>query len=154
MNPSRPQSLLDELTKLENLRNPQSQAKRRQFQRYVVRGDAELVNMDRVEINEPHIHVMLRDISRCGMGFLTDSEIEVGSTWRLRLMQRRYVIADAPVVVRHRRAVNSVYLVGAQICCDNGLLFLMGVDPVAVREGDSPTVTSASAAFLAPDDVN
>jgi hypothetical protein len=30
----------------------------------------------------------------------------------------------------------------------------MGVDPVAVREGDSPTVTSASAAFLAPDDVN
>jgi len=148
-------ALLDELLKLEKLRSADSHQHRRRNQRFIVRGDAELLEMGRGRFTELPVIVVLRDMCRSGVGFVADRSLDIGSVWRLRLLQRGYDIAEVGVIIRYSQKVkDSVYLTGTQVCLRNGLIHLLGVDPTVVSEGDHPTLSSAAAAFLPPSEVS
>jgi len=142
-----PRSLLKELNALENLRDNDVAAQRRQFKRFVIRGDAQLAEMSRVSSQSAPISVMLRDLSRGGVGFISDKPIDSGSYWTLRLMHQGYAVAETAVTVRHGRMIKEgVYLVGSQICMSHGMMVLMGVDPMETDNSQD------GASFLAPNE--
>ncbi|MCC6581754.1 MAG: hypothetical protein IT440_15080 [Phycisphaeraceae bacterium] len=154
MSDTNAQALLDELTRLEDLRNPNRCEGKRQFQRFVVRGDAEMAKMDRSRIDELPIPVLLRDLGRGGVGFITQIPLEVNSVWRVCFLQHGYTVGQMAVIVRHCRTVREgVHLIGAQFCSESGLLYQMGINPQAVRDGDAPAAITDAGAFLAPSEV-
>ena len=151
MSHSDPHALLDELTRLERLRDPDCDRRRRRSQRLTVRGDADLLPSGRERCAGPSASLMLRDMSRSGFGFVADRPLAVNSKWRLRLLQRGYDVAEADIIVRHSQQVGDyAYLTGAQVCNRDGLFQLLGADPHAVCEGDHPTLGSEDPVFLPP----
>ncbi len=151
---SEAQTLLEELGKLEDLRNPARCEGKRQFQRFVVRADAELTRMDRSNLEELPISILLRDLGRGGIGFVCSHAIEADSLWRVSFLQHGFAIAHMGMVVRHCRTVNDgIFLIGSQFCSDSGLLYQLGVNPQMVGEGDKPTALGDEATFLAPSEV-
>lgn len=155
MSSSEPRHLLEELAKLEKLRDPEAAKQRRQFQRFIVRGDGEIRDVHRSHADDRPLPVMLRDLGRGGVGFLCDQALRVGTVWSMRFLQRGYEIGHVHIVVRHSTAVeDGVHLIGSQVCVGDGMMYLLGVDPAMIRDGDNPTVTAASAAFLPPEEVD
>jgi len=150
---SGPHSLLADLARLEGIRDPARDTGQRQFQRFVVRGDAELHVMDRHGDDQP-IPIQIRDIGRGGMGFICQQPLDSNSTWRAAFLHRGYVFGQQALIVRHCRQVQAgVYLVGSQFCIESGLMCLLGVDPDAIRDGDSPAGTITPPHFLSPGEV-
>jgi hypothetical protein len=134
MSTMRPRSLLDELDRLESLRDP-AKAGYRQFRRFVVRGEAELHPMNRNRLDPTPLTVQLRDLSRGGMGFLCDQPLEEYSAWRACFLQEGYVVGEQAMVVRHCRPVNDeLYLIGGQFVIDTGLMVALGVSPGALED--------------------
>ena len=151
---SDPNDLLTELSRLENLRSGDSKSRRRRHPRFVVRGQAELLQADCLSANDEGLSVMLRDMGRGGLGFIADRPVAIDSVWELRFIQRAYRVGETNVVVRHCEQVkDEVYLVGCQVCMGNGLIYLLGVDPEAVGDGDGPAIETDSAAFLPPGEI-
>ncbi len=154
MDRSDPNELLAELSRLENLRSGDSKSRRRRHPRFVVRGQAELLQAHCSTFNDDPVEVMLRDMGRGGLGFIADRPITAGSLRELRFIQRTYRVGEANVVIRHCEQVkDEVYLVGCQVCLGNGLIYLLGVDPDAVDDGDGPAIEADSAAFLPPGEI-
>lgn len=154
MDSSEPRKLLAELAKLEGLRNPQSEQKLRAYRRFVLRGDAELQDMERGPNSGAPIPILLRDIGRGGVGFISPQQLEVNSTWRIAFLHRGYAIGHQGVVIRHCRQVQpGTYLVGTQFCIETGLLCMLGLDPIDIREGDTPAKSNDPPLFLAPGEV-
>ena len=155
MTTSRPRSLLDELERLESLRDPQ-QAGHRQFRRYVIRGEAQLHPMNRNQLDPTPITVQLRDLSRGGIGFLSPEGLSVGSTWRACFLKEGHVVGEQALMIRHCRAVGeSLFLVGGQFIADTGLLLTLGVSPGELREGtlESQDETADDDDYLGPTQV-
>jgi hypothetical protein len=122
--------------------------------RFVVRGDAELHKMECNRLEDYPIQVQLRDLGRGGVGFVSPIALEVNSTWRSEFHQRGYMIGQVCIIVRHCRAVrDGVFLIGSQICLESGMMYLLGINPEAVREGDSPAAMLDGGNFLAPTDI-
>ncbi|MCX5662113.1 MAG: hypothetical protein NTW19_20750 [Planctomycetota bacterium] len=154
MDSSGPQQLLAELAKLESLRNPQSEQKLRAYRRFVLRGDAELSDMERGPSNSGPIQVLLRDIGRGGVGFICPQPLELNSTWRIAFLHRGYAVGHQGIVIRHCREVQAgVYLIGTQFCIETGMMCLLGIDPAAIRDGDKPAKSNEPALYLAPGEV-
>lgn len=131
-----PKALLAALSKLENLRDPSAPEGKRQFQRFVVRGDAELVSVDHTNTKPVVVPVQIRDIGLGGIGFVSQIPLDVGSVWRVNFLQHGHVIGTQPILVRHSRPVrDALYLIGGQFVVETGLLCLLGVDPSAIRGG-------------------
>lgn len=148
------QQLLDELNRLEDLRNPARCEGKRQFHRYVVRSDAELVRMDRSHTLETPIPVMLRDVGRGGIGFVCTDKLDNESLWQVNFLQHGFVIGHMGVIVRHCRTISDdFYLIGGQFCSDSGLLYQLGVNPSVVEESDAPAQMMDSDTFIAPDEM-
>ena len=134
---SDPKDLLAELSRLERTRSDVTGASRRRHRRFTVRAYAELSETDRSFSNEPPATVMLRDMGRGGLGFVTDRPVEVGSLRQLRIVQHGYCVGEADIVARHcGKVTDHAYVVGCQVCLGNGLMYLMGVDPETVGDGD------------------
>lgn len=152
MTQTRPALLLDELEKLESLRDDISGHHRRRDLRFVVRGNANLINLNPHRNQNIPTDAMLRDISRGGVGFLTDRSLDVGSVWRMQFIQQNYGIGETDVIIRFTREIEKhVHIVGCQICMQSGLLYLMGVSPPNI---DSATMDiTPSDTFVAPEDV-
>jgi hypothetical protein len=149
---TRGHSLLDELDRLESLRDS-AKAGQRQFHRFVVRGEAELHPMHRNWLDPTPINVQLRDISRGGLGFLSPQPLTPSSAWRACFLQAGYVIGEQAMIVRHCRAVNdALYLVGAQFVIDTGLLVQLGVSPGELEETEleAQDETQDDGQFLPP----
>jgi hypothetical protein len=158
MSNSQPSYLLNTLEELEGLRDPSRSAdSQRQFERFRVRGDAELHPADRGRMDREPLEIQLRDIGRGGLGFITTRRLEPGSSWRASFRRQSYVIAEQECIVRHCRSVGAgLYLVGAQFVVSTGLLTLLGVDASATAEHDAPDEQVArdeEASFLPPADV-
>jgi len=147
-----PDALLDCLARLEQP-SPTSRALvQRQFQRFTARGEVELTSMDR-RTEDPTLNVQLRDLSRGGLGLLSEKAIEVGSTWRVAFLSNGFVVGTQGVIVRHCHMVQpGVYLVGTQFCIETGLMCLLGIDPNAIHDGDDAN-ESQKHKFLAPGEV-
>lgn len=159
MSTPQPRRLLDELESLEGLRDPSRSANsKRQFDRLLVRGDAELHPVDRARMDREPLEVQLRDIGRGGAGFLSTRKLDAGSTWRLALLNQGFVVGDQECVVRHCRTVGAgLFLVGVQFVISTGLLAALGIDPEAAvshsHTPDAPDADDDDAAFLPPADV-
>lgn len=155
----RPETLLAELNRLETLRNPgKAGDQQRQFNRFVVRGDAELHPMSRSRLDRSPIEIKIRDVGRGGLGFICHERVEPGSNWRVHFLQHGYVVGQQALIVRHCRPVSEgLYLVGSQFVADTGLLTTLGVDPGAILDGDSleeqPGNDDTAIGFLPPSEV-
>ncbi len=127
-----PETLLTELTRVEQARSPQagrSGANRRQFARHSVRGEAELHPVGRNRINSSPIEIQLRDVGSAGLGFVYSERLPVGSSWRVNFFCRGYIIGSQSLVVRHcTRIGEGLYLMGSQFVLDAGVLAALGVD--------------------------
>ncbi len=156
---SEPRELLQELQRLEELRDPGVIKSKRRFDRFIVRVDAELLHMDRSVPEQVPVPVLLRDLGRGGAGFVSPIPLEVDSTWHLAFLQNGYVVGRQGVVIRHCRPIrDAAFLVGAQFCIDSGLMALLGIHPGSIRDGadstshsDDPTDDEDS--FLSPEDL-
>jgi hypothetical protein len=131
---TRPHSLLDELDRLEALRDADKVGQRR-FRRFVARGEVELHPTHRNRLDSTPINVQMRDLSQGGMGFLSPQPIDEGSSWRACFLREGYVIGEQAVVVRHCRQVNeSLYLIGVEFVIDTGLMVQLGVSPAELEQ--------------------
>lgn len=160
---SNPQALLKELTRLETLRDPQFAKSNRQFERFVVRSDAELHPMDRSRRVQAPVPILLRDLSRGGIGFVCSEPLSVDSTWHVSFNKDGYIIGSQALIIRHCRLIKeTTYLVGAQFCVSSGLLAQLGVRASALRDSDQMVTRDTPAQedpfddqdnFLSPDDL-
>lgn len=164
MSKSEPQALLQELTRLETLRDPSFVQSKRQFERFVIRADAELHPMDRSRHDQSPVPILLRDISRGGMGFVCSEPLSPDSTWHVSFTKDGYIIGSQAVIVRHCRLIKeTTYLAGAQFCISSGLLAQLGIKASSLRDSDqsvSPTADAPNADpfddqdnFRSPDDL-
>lgn len=151
-----PNTVLEELNRLETVRQQNVNAKQRQFTRYVVRGEAEIVSSEPMNVNHTPLEVHLRDVSRGGVGFISTKELPINSSWHIIFFHHGMEIHRQPVVVRHCQAVgNGLYLVGSLFCVEAGLLAVLGVDTKDLHGHadvgrDEPT---DNASFLPPSEV-
>lgn len=150
-----PQDVLVALEELEQQAENSSAQSRREYDRFAVRGDAVLANMDSIGGESVTIQVMLRDVSRGGIGFLCQQKVDAGTLWRVSFMQHGYAIAHQGLQIRHCRELRSgVFLVGGQFVVETGLMCILGVPPAKLRT-DKPTlaVKEDDAQFLPPGEV-
>lgn len=146
-----PKALLAALSKLENLRDPSAGEGKRQFHRFVVRGEAELVNVDHTDTKPITLPVQIRDVGLGGMGFVSQIPLEVGSVWRVNFLQSGHVIGTQPILIRHSRTVNdALHLIGGQFVIETGILCILGVNPSSIRDGGK---IGESSNFVPPSEV-
>lgn len=151
MSPGQPQQLLVALRKAERLRNLTNRTGSRIYTRFDVRGEAELHPMDARRLDRQPLQIVLRDVSRGGVGFVADEPLDINSTWRICFLNRGHVVAQQAMIVRHCRSIaDGAYLIGAMFCIETGVLSMLGVDPVAAQRADGPR-PSDTATFVAPE---
>ena len=127
--------LLQTLESLEKSRDATPAARQRRHPRLSVRGEAVLVSAEVGELHRPPLTVQLRDISRGGVGFLSDFCFSTGTVWRLCLLEHGHLIGQQTLVVRYCRQLEpGVFLVGGQFCIESGLMIWLGVDPSAIDD--------------------
>ena len=130
----------------------------RRWHRFAVRGEAELYPMNSARLDRGPIEIHLRDIGVCGVGFLCNQRLELGTAWQVSFKQRGYSLASEYVVICHcSRVRDNIYLCGGQFCASGGLLNLLGVDRAEIeREFRSDTNDSGKVDeddFVAPGEV-
>jgi hypothetical protein len=154
MSKSEPRKLLEELTRLEGLRGEGVDQGKRQFERFVVRADAELTPMDRSRVEQQCVPVLLRDMGKGGIGFVVAEPLDVHSTWHVAFLKDGYIIGSQGLTVRHSKHLrDNAYLVGGQFCASNGLLAMLGVKPAALRDQADPTQSGDQQDFISPEDL-
>ncbi len=153
-----PKQLLAALAKAESLRDSSGPgAGRRQYQRFVIRGEAELYPMDGNRLDKTPVPVVLRDVGRGGVGFVVQNPLPSHSNWRICFVDHGHVINHQAIVVRYAQEMSQgVFLTGAQFCAETGLLCLLGVDPAAIAVSNDvvqETSVDRPAVFLPPSEV-
>jgi len=151
MAPQDPHILLQTLAKLEHLRDPRRAKSHRRFNRWVVRGDAEIHAVN--DPDNPHpLRIHIRDVSWGGLGFVCDRFLLAQALWRVHFLYQEQVVGHQSVLVRHCRQVgDGLYLIGGQFVIDAGLMCLLGVDPHSACTSDGPEIIPAF--FQAPSEV-
>jgi len=155
MSTTRSHALLGELDRLEALRDSSRQGLRN-FGRYVIRGDAELHQMNRNRLDPTPIEIKIRDISRGGMGFICSQPLAEHSSWRACFLQHGYVVGMQALVIRHCREVGEgTYLVGGQFVIDSGLMVTLGVPRGALQDDEvmNPNDEPNNETFLSPREI-
>ncbi len=124
-----PRDLMDVLKRLESWREMPAEDPSRQYRRFMIRGDAYLEPIDAAPLeNVKPERVILRDISRAGLGILTERKLPAGSNWRLRFQSDQYQLGSQVVVVRFCRMIQAgLYLVGTQLAFEPVMMHLLGV---------------------------
>jgi hypothetical protein len=149
-----PQVLLDHLARMEGLRDPTRAQAKRQFHRYVVRGDAELLEQEGSQLERTVLPILLRDIGRGGIGFVCGQDLLTNSTWRVSFVDHGYVMGEQTLLIRHcQRVADNVYLIGGQFCAPGGLLCQAGVDPAILRQEDANADGVTKGVFVDPQQV-
>jgi len=123
-----PKNLMELLEKLDSSSCP-VQDQQRTFRRFSLRSEARLETLDDSLGTEP-FNVLLRDISRGGIGFISDRFIEPGSMWRARLRDNGQIVGSQPIFIHYcRRIEDGAYLAGAQFIVESFLMRALGVPP-------------------------
>ena len=158
MQKSGPEQILRYLEDLEDMRHASKVSQKRRFDRFVVRGEAELVAIGTSDVTDKPLPIHIRDIGRGGIGFVSEEAVEAGEYFNVRFYESGFVVAERPIVVCHARQVESgLYLVGGQFVADTGLLILLGVDPDALRQSEERATDDQddddSITFISPSEV-
>lgn len=144
-----PRELLNVLASLENMRRSPAGPSKRQFPRWVVRGEMELHTVG-TQLERQSISAQIRDVSWGGVGFICDRPLPVDSLWRAEIIQHGYIVGTQMLLIRFRKQVDEdLYLIGSQIIADPAVLLTLGVTPSHLQGQADDT----SAAFLAPTDL-
>ncbi|MBI1370327.1 MAG: hypothetical protein GC162_16960 [Planctomycetes bacterium] len=150
MSTTKPQELMEMLAKLDEHRKDPPVEVQRRYQRFVVRGEAKLEPIDEMELEHP-IPILLRDISRGGVGFLSNQFLEPCTMWRVRFATKDYVIGSQPIIIRFCRAVQSdLYLVGGQAVIEPYILGMLGVPANQLRHEDMCTFSDHDVSNFVP----
>lgn len=159
MSMTEPRDLMDVLARLDHSRQEPATHTMRRYKRYSIRGEARLESLDPTCV-DPSITVLLRDVSRAGLGFLVDQFLEPCSMWRVQFRTREFVVGSVAIIVRYCRAVQSdLYLCGGQVVIEPYLLNMLGVEADQARSEelcrfDEHDVTAfESGEFVSPDDL-
>lgn len=158
MSIAEPRDLIEVLQRMEFWRQEPSVETKRAFKRFPVRGDATLEPIDAEQMFGPPLTVMLRDISRGGVGFLVEQYIEPRSVWRIAFKSQGQRIATQPIAVRFSRLVqDGLYLTGGQFVIEPFVMHSLGVSLHEMTDdiNDLRDTTDGSdeSPFVAPDDV-
>ncbi len=125
----------------------------RRFQRFAVRGDAELHSIGTARLEQRPILIQIRDIGWGGVGFLCQEPLALGSMWRANFLHGGYIAGTQSLVVCHHKPLGgSLFLVGGQFIVEAGLLRLLGIEPVILCEGAGKS-SDDYAEFVAPSEV-
>ena len=86
----------------------------------------------------PHPHlisIQLQDLAWGGFGFLCPIPLDVGTRWRALFLYGKQQVGEQTLVIRHCGEVEpGLYRAGAQVCVDNGLVKILGVDWTRLME--------------------
>lgn len=147
-----PKELMNALELLDRARQDPSIEKQRRFKRFAIRGDARLEPMDENALDEP-MTVLLRDISRGGVGFLCDRSLEPQTSWRLRFENRGNIVGAQPVIIRFSRLIQrNLYIAGGQFVLEPYLLSLAGVPESQLKQEEMARHDDHDTSdFLSPD---
>jgi hypothetical protein len=154
---SAPESLLDELSQLEALRDPaKGELAQRQFDRFIIRADAELHPVSRNRLDSMPVEIKLRDVACGGIGFICERQLPIRTMWRVCFLHGGHVIDQQAIMIRHSRPMgDSIYLTGGQFVIETGLMSLLGVDAARLADVDGLEETSQQddVRFVPPADV-
>ncbi len=124
-----PMDLTDVLSMLEERRQEPTEGTQRRFKRFPVRGDARLEPVEPESLDRG-CTVLLRDISRGGIGFLCDHAIEPGALFRVQFQADGHEYGAVPITVCFCRLVqDDLYMVGGQFIVEPYIMSMMGVSP-------------------------
>jgi hypothetical protein len=147
---------MDLLSRMESWRAEPILDSSRAFERFPVRGDATL---ERAQAPHAHVqlrHVMLRDLSRGGVGFLCDEQIEPGTVWRISFYDRGQKVGTQALIVRFCRLVqDGLYLAGGQFVIEPYLMLVLGItEHDLAHDIQARARPEDTADFVAPDQVD
>lgn len=146
--------MLGQLEKLEALRKPclSEIPGLRDFDRFVLRGEAELQTVNPSHLDPEIISIHIRDVSLGGIGFVTSNQLKHKSLYRINFVASGYPVYQDHVIIRHCDFVqDGVYLAGAEFCANPALLVLLGADPNAVKAAVAVDDMGSPNDFIAPD---
>lgn len=155
MSITEPRDLMDVLSRLDQSRQEPTTERLRKYRRYSIRGEARLESLDPTCV-EPTTTVLLRDISRAGVGFLVDHFVDPCSMWRLQFHTREFAIGSIAIIIRYCRAVQSdLYLCGGQVVIEPYLLNMLGVSADEARNEELCQYDPLDTAdFVSPDETD
>ncbi|MEX2670634.1 MAG: hypothetical protein WD294_00850 [Phycisphaeraceae bacterium] len=148
-----PKDLMDVLARLEQDCPETTVASgKRRFRRFPVRADAKLEAIDD-DLNESPT-ILLRNISRGGVGFLVDRFIDPQSMWRIRFIMKGHVVSSQPIMVRFCRLVqNDLYVAGGQFVLEPFVMHMLGISAGDMRAEQLELYSEEDVnCFLGPDD--
>jgi len=143
--------LMAALTLLESRRSSSPGASRRQFRRFVVRGEGQLQPLSIPTSETPVMEVQVRDVGWGGVGFVCTASLSPNSRWRINLTHHGEVLAQQTMIIRYcTPVVDDVWLVGGQFCAEAGTMMLLGVD--LGQMVDSEAGDGQGGVFLTPEE--
>ena len=150
-----PRNLIDVLQRLEDWRQDKPDQTRRSFRRFPIRGEGRIEPVHESCFEQAPLKVMLRDLSRGGVGFVSERPLDVGSVWRMAFIRHDRQIGTQTFVVRFRRPIHEgLYLVGGIFTIEPHLMVMMGIDEIHltddIEERSGPEDTTA---FLPPEQI-
>jgi hypothetical protein len=125
------------LRKLESWQSQPPTAGQRRFERFPARGEACLFPGE-AGLTVPAVPtVHIRDVSRGGIGVLSNQAAKPGAFWQVQLGTERLVVASLPGFCRFcREVIPGAYLMGLAFGIDAGVLLSLGVPAKAIAERD------------------
>lgn len=123
-----PKNLLEVLSRLDDRVKGDAERSHRRFERFAVRAEAKLEPIDPDGVYRVPIRAHLRDISRAGIGFLVEANLEPCSLWRAHILVDGLTAGVQPLIVRYCRPIQEgLYLAGGQFVIEPYLMSLLGV---------------------------
>jgi hypothetical protein len=140
------------LRKLESWQADPPAAGQRRFQRFPARGEARLFPGEAgpTAPSIPTVHI--RDVSRGGIGILSNQPAKTGTFWQVQLGTERLVVASLPGFCRFcREVIPGAHLIGLAFGIDASVLLSLGVPSKSISERDeSEQYQNVTGDFLDP----
>jgi len=103
--------------------------RKRAFKRFSIRGEARIEPVHELSIEPTPAKVVLRDISRGGVGFLAEQCLEIGSVWRMAFFNHGRQVGTQVFVIRFCRLVQEgLFLVGGVFAIEPHIMIMLGVN--------------------------
>lgn len=143
------------LSRMEYWRQEPPVERNRAFRRFSIRGEARIEPVHETIVDTVPNKVMLRDISRGGVGFLSEHFIEVGSVWRMAFTDRGRQIGTQVFVVKFCRLVqDGLFLVGGVFTIEPYVMVMLGVNETDLDSDiNNRSKPEDISAFVPPDQV-
>lgn len=139
------------LNAVDGWQDDESDPRQRRFRRFAVRAEAKLCPGDPTSSSHA-IRVHVRDISRGGMGVLSDEPAVPGTHWRIELADGSTSIASLNGFCRYCRPITDhAYLIGIEFGIEGGILMALGVSSIELAQSDRLEAAHETAEFVSPE---